>query len=169
MNSSHTAATVPTREEELSAYLADLTNVQHELLRVLNEKRQKMAVLDIAGLEALQPEAEALSQRLAGCQQRRAELLEQAARDGHSATNLRELARSLAAPAAQALAPEITAATTQVQRLREQSLTNWIVAQRTLLHVAEMLQILATGGRLQPTYGPENAVHTGGSLFSDAA
>ncbi len=158
-----------TWESELSAYLAELTNVQQELLVVLGEKRKKMAALDLPGLEALQPQAAALAQRLAQCQSRRMELLEQAAREGRSATNLRDLAKSLATTAPSPLAPAWGEATARNEQLRQQSLTNWIIAQRTLLHVAEMLQILATGGRLQPTYGPGESIHASGGLFSDTA
>ena len=39
--------------------------------------------------------------------------------------------------------------------LQHQSLTNWVLAQKALLHVAQMLEIIATGGRLKPTYGKD--------------
>jgi hypothetical protein len=28
-----------------------------------------------------------------------------------------------------------------------------VIAQRTLIHLSQLLEIIATGGRLQPTYG----------------
>jgi hypothetical protein len=37
--------------------------------------------------------------------------------------------------------------------LQHHSLANWVLAQRRLLHVAQSLEIIATGGRMRPTYG----------------
>jgi hypothetical protein len=53
--------------------------------------------------------------------------------------------------------------------LHHQSLANWVLAQRTLLHIAQMLEIVATGGRLQPTYDPANVSSPGGALVDHAA
>jgi hypothetical protein len=48
--------------------------------------------------------------------------------------------------------------------LQNQSITNWVLAQRSLLHVSQLLEIIATGGRLQPTYGEGETVNAVGSL-----
>jgi hypothetical protein len=37
--------------------------------------------------------------------------------------------------------------------LQHHSLVNWVLAQRALLHVSQLLEIIATGGRTQPNYG----------------
>jgi hypothetical protein len=40
--------------------------------------------------------------------------------------------------------------------------------QRTVLHLSQMLEIIATGGRTQPTYGNSPRAHRGGSLIDQA-
>ncbi len=46
------------------------------------------------------------------------------------------------------------------------TITNWVVAQRTLIHLSQLLEIIATGGRMKPTYGKEEAEHTTGGLVN---
>jgi hypothetical protein len=53
--------------------------------------------------------------------------------------------------------------------LQHQSLTNWVLAQRAVLHVSQLLEIIATGGRLQPTYGDGDTLHNRGSLVDQEA
>jgi hypothetical protein len=53
--------------------------------------------------------------------------------------------------------------------LQHHSLANWVLAQRSLLHVAQMLEIIATGGRLQPTYGNGESSMSGGALVDHQA
>ena len=43
------------------------------------------------------------------------------------------------------------------------------LAQRALLHVAQVLEIIATGGRLQPTYGSGDNPALRGNLLSGEA
>lgn len=159
----------PAWETELSDYLAELTNVQAELLIVLKEKRARMAACDLPGLEETQPRAEELAQRLQACQQRRQELLHRAAAEGLPATSLQQLAGTLKQDKNPDLANQVKNAAASCDLLRHQTLTNWIFAQRSLLHVAEMLEIIATGGRLQPTYGYSDAIHSTGSLLNHQA
>jgi hypothetical protein len=53
--------------------------------------------------------------------------------------------------------------------LQHQSLANWVLAQRSLLHVSQLIEIIATGGRMQPTYGDKESVHARGSLVNQQA
>lgn len=156
-------------EQELSTYLGELTQVQRELLDVLNEKRSRMAALDAEGLEALQPRANELAERLSRCHSRRQELLTAAANEGKPADSLRSVASSLAGNAGRELETEAKSAAERVRLLRHHSLTNWVSAQRTLLHLAEMLEIVATGGRLQTTYAPGDSAHARGMLVNQEA
>ncbi len=156
-------------EEELSDYLAELTSVQSELLVVLNDKRERMAAADLQGLEQTQPRAEQLAARLQACQSRRQDMLQQAAAEGRPAGSLQQLARSLDSSGSSEIVGRVKSAAASSELLRHQTLTNWIFAQRSLLHVAEMLEIIATGGRLQPTYGGGDAASSTGSLLNQEA
>jgi hypothetical protein len=48
--------------------------------------------------------------------------------------------------------------------LRHEGLVNWVLVQRTLIHLSQLLEIIATGGRLQPTYRKEESLRAGGAL-----
>ena len=63
----------------------------------------------------------------------------------------------------------IREAANRSQLLRHQSLTNWVVVQRSLLHLSQMIEIIATGGRPKPTYDKGSGSHSGGSLVDRAA
>jgi hypothetical protein len=53
--------------------------------------------------------------------------------------------------------------------VQHHSLTNWVLVQRTLIHLSQMLEIIATGGRMKPTYGEGGRTDAGGSLVDQAA
>ena len=67
------------------------------------------------------------------------------------------------------LGEQVKAASSRMQLLRNESITNWVLAQRALLHVSQLVEIIATGGRLQPTYGEGESVHSRGSLVNHEA
>ena len=64
---------------------------------------------------------------------------------------------------------QVTEADAKTQLLRHQSITNWVVTQQTLLHLSQMLEVIAGGGQLRPTYGTETSAHGHGSLVDEAA
>ena len=156
-------------DENLAALLEDLSQVQDELLQVLASKRQCMAAGDSRGMLALQPAEEALGQRLQQCHERRAQLLAEAAEQGLPGNSLGELANALKRHGASDLSRDVRQSSARMRLLQHQSLTNWVLAQKALLHVAQMLEIIATGGRLKPTYGKDPSHHARGSLVDQEA
>jgi hypothetical protein len=60
-------------------------------------------------------------------------------------------------------------ASAKMQLLQHHSLAGWVLAQRSLLHVSQLLEILATGGRMQPTYGSRESIHACGSMLNQEA
>jgi flagellar biosynthesis/type III secretory pathway chaperone len=155
-------------ERDLADFLSELTAVQSELLEVLLAKRQCLVRSDAAAMTALQPREESIIARLEACQSRRQELLEQASVEGAPHANLRSAAKSLAKADSTATRRSLEEAASRARILQHHSLTNWVVTQRTLLHLAQMLEIIATGGRTQPTYG-NAASPAGGCLVDQAA
>ncbi|MBI3464526.1 MAG: flagellar export chaperone FlgN [Planctomycetes bacterium] len=155
-------------EEELSALLTDLSAVQTELLDLLSRKRQLLVKADLDALAELQPDEEQLAARLQVCHDRRAALLQQAAERGLPAASVRDLTAALPRDQRQELTPRVKQTAARARLLQHQSLANWVLAQRTVLHLSQMLEIIATGGRLQPTYGKENSAAAGGSLVDQA-
>jgi len=155
-------------EEELSSLLTDLSTVQSELLDLLGRKQRLLVGADVDGLAELQPLEEQLMVRLQACHDRRSALLAQAADHELPATSLQELTSSLPREQRQTVTPQLKHTAARARLLQHQSLANWVLAQRTVLHLSQMLEIIATGGRLQPTYGKENSATTGGSLVDQA-
>lgn len=160
-------------EAAIAGLLAELSSVQEELLAVLAEKRERLGGVDLAGMTELQGREQALLERLQVCHTRREELLAQAKQEGLPADSVQSLAKGLKTSASAAerekLRKELAASQSRMRLLQAQSLTNWVIAQRSLLHVSQMLEIIATGGRLQPTYGVgEGAQARGGMLDHEA-
>jgi hypothetical protein len=160
-------------ETKLADLLKRLSSTQKNLLSLLASKRELLLANDSDGLARLVSEEEALSVELQSCFECRKLLLQQAADQGLPATNIRELAGALPRKQAQRLQEPIDRASGRARLLRHQSLSQWVVVQRTLLHLSQMLEIIATGGRAQPTYekdsSPKNQIRaTSGSLMDQA-
>ncbi len=156
-------------DSPLAALLGDLSDVQRELLAVIGEKRTLLMTADTAGLARLQPREAELIGRLQECQERRAAMLSQASADGPETKSLRQLAAALPGNKRRQIEPQVQAAAAQARLLQHHSLTNWVVVQRTLIHLSQMLEIIATGGRLRPTYGTGVTTDTAGNLVDQEA
>src|SRR5687767_1531980 len=154
-------------ENDLADFLTRLSTAQSELLDLLLKKRECLVHADAAGLTALQSEEAAIVARLEECQVRRLELLEQAAEQGAPTANLRVAASTLVGTNRRETQQRLDEAASKARILQHHSLTNWVVTQRSLLHLAQMLEIIATGGRAQPTYGHASP-SSGGCLVDQA-
>jgi hypothetical protein len=156
-------------EAEIGALLDDLSSVQSELLDVLNVKRAALATADLPKLAELQPREERLAIRLAECQERRSALLAAAKKDGLPSDNVAKLASRAGGGKSSKLGSRVKETAARMRILQHHSLSNWVLAQRSLLHVSQLLEIIATGGRMQPTYGDSESVHARGSLVNQEA
>jgi hypothetical protein len=163
------AEPTPDWEAEIAALLDELGQVQDELLAVLREKRTRLATADLTGLADSQRRETELTARLKACQQRRSELLDSARRQGIAADNLGRLAAVAKLGISDKMGCRVKVASANLRLLRHESLTNWVLAQRALLHVSQLVEIIATGGRLQPTYGDGDSVHARGALVNHEA
>lgn len=155
-------------EQEIAELLTELSAVQTELLEFLGEMRKRLADVDIDGMNELQSRERELLERLQQCHSRRGQLLERAAAGGLPGESIRALASALPDAERQSLAPQVQQASLQARLLQHHSLTNWVLAQRTLLHLGQILEIIASGGRLQPTYGKESSDQNAGVLLDQA-
>jgi hypothetical protein len=158
-------------EQAITQLLAELSGIQQELLEVLAEKRQRLASVDVAGMGELQTREQSLLERLQACHAQREALLAAAKSEGLPADSMTSLAKTTAGNNAgsEKLRKELASTASRMRLLQTQSLTNWVVAQRSLLHVSQLLEIIATGGRLQPTYGVGEGVHARGGLVDHDA
>jgi hypothetical protein len=156
-------------EPELAQLLNDLLSVQGELLAMLCRKRELLVAADTAGLAAMAPQEEQLLGTLQECFRRREQLLVRAGQEGLPSESLQTLSGALPKPQRERLDGNFRAAHARARLLQHHSLANWVLVQRTLIHLSQMLEIIATGGRLQPTYGAGEPVQTAGSLVDRAA
>jgi hypothetical protein len=156
-------------EAEVGNLLTELSDVQTALLEVLQRKRDCLAAVDVQGLAELQPKEEELLARLETCQRRRQAILAAAAAEGTSAGSLGKLARSKSDHERGKLVEQVKSSGARMRLLQHHSLANWVLAQRCLLHVSQLLEIIATGGRMQPTYGDKESVHARGALVNHQA
>ena len=155
-------------ESEISELLSDLSTAQDELLQLLSRKREMLMKSDTEGLAVIQQEEEKLVERLQSCQQHRSMLLQQAESEGLPSDSIQSLASALPADQADVFQPRIAETEDRFRLLRHQRLTNWVLVQRTLIHLSQMLEIIATGGRSQPTYGKGQKPTSSGSLVDQA-
>jgi hypothetical protein len=156
-------------ESELAVLLERLSAAQRELLSLLAEKRQLLVSRDHQSLASLAPREEELAVELQACHQRRQELLAQANAAGLPSDSLGELSASLPRKAAVALQKPVDEARDRARLIRHECLSQWVAVQRTVLHLSQMLEIIATGGRPQPTYGNGKGAQRSGSLMDQAA
>jgi hypothetical protein len=156
-------------ESELAAMLGDLLGVQDSFLKLLGKKREMLIAYDTKGLEALAAEEGQLVEALQACVQRREALLGEARREGLPSESIRALSTALPAAEQQRLYPKVALAKSNSRLMQHHSLAHWVAVQRSLLHLSHMLEIIATGGRMKPTYTEEDKSRASGSLIDRAA
>jgi hypothetical protein len=156
-------------ESELASLLNDLLAVQDELLETLTKKRQLLVATDTDGLAAVGRQEEKLIGSLQECLKRREELLARARQEGLPSASIRAIGRALPQAQRGELDERVRLAGSRARLLKHHSLTNWVLVQRTLIHLSQMLEIIATGGRLQPTYGEGEPAGASGALVDRAA
>lgn len=159
----------PTWEQKIGLLLDELSSVQSELLGVLSAKRDCLARLDMESMHSLASAEHEVSSRLEQCHQKRNELLAAAATQGLPHASIGQLSQAMPARDRKLVEQRIAQSSANMRLLQHQSLTNWVAAQRALLHVSQLLEIIATGGRPEPTYGDSQPLHGRGSLVNQEA
>ncbi len=159
----------PDLESELSRLLQELSLVQEEMLEVLAAKCERIADSNLDGITELQQREESLCHRLKACHDQRGALLAMAAEEGLPGDTLGSLASSLTSAHGGELTVQVKEVSARMRLLQHRSLTNWVLTQRSMLHLSQLLEIVATGGRLQPTYGrDESSISSGALVDRDA-
>lgn len=153
-------------ESELAKFLTGLSAVQDESLEILTRKTKLLAACDRQGLADLGQEEEHLIAKLQDCMRQRQALLEQAESEGLPSDNIRSLAKALPGATRGKLVAQMAQVSSRARLLQHHSLTNWVVVQRTLIHLSQLLEIIATGGKQKPTYGNEESAQSTGALVN---
>lgn len=145
--------TVSEVETEIARLLDQVTQIQSNLLEILRAKRVAMMKGDIQEQRRLLSEEANIYESLSRVNQERSVILEHAHSAGLEGSTLKDVSRRLPEPRGTELSKRIGEAGKVAQTLRLEQLTNWVADQQCLLHVSHLLEIIATGGRLRPTYG----------------
>ena len=156
-------------DDELGQLFNRLSAVQEALLSLLAKKHDLLLAKDHEALAQLLPQEQSLCTELQSCYEHRQMLLERADEQGLPSDCLRSLAGALPADQSDKLQQPLDEAQRRSRLLQHQSLTHWVVVQRTLLYLSHMLEIIATGGRQNPTYGKDAPVQNSGALMDQAA
>ena len=155
-------------DAEILNLLGELSAVQNDLLALLVEKRKALAAGDRQQLAPIQIREQALIDRLTACQQHRQCLLDRAHTEGLPSDSIQSLAQQVPSANSRVLRQGVDDARRRARLLQHQSLANWVLVQRTLLHLSHVVEIIATGGRMQPTYGKGAPASAGGTLVDRA-
>lgn len=158
-----------TWETDIATLLTELADVQSELLAALAEKRNLLVASDHTALTAMSTREQQLLSRLQSCHDRRMQLLSRAQAEGLPADSIESLSQQLPSGNGGRVQASIQQAKERSRLLQHQSLTNWVLVQRTLLHLSQMIEIIATGGRPKPTYGKGSDCQSSGALVDRAA
>jgi hypothetical protein len=142
-----------TLADDIASLLSELSTVQGDLLTVLSEKRGLLATGNSAALGNMATQEQNLVTRLQACQERRQQMLARAASDGLPSDSIKSLSKTLPSDSRNRLRGDFEQAKQRSRLLQHECLTNWVLVQRTLLHLSQMIEIIATGGRMKPTYG----------------
>jgi len=153
---------------ELAELLSRLSETQKQLLALLANKHKLLMNRDHEGLAALATDEQSLCEELKSCHERRQEILEQAASAGLPSDSIQSLATTLPEQQSQTLRTSIDESMERSHLLRHESVTQWVVVQRTMLHLSHILEIIATGGQTQPTYGKGGVTENSGALMDQA-
>lgn len=154
---------------QVADLLNELSQVQTELLELLRQKQLRMASRSPDELVSLVEREQELAARLQACHERRTLLLEQARHEGLPDDSITSLAQAMEGSPRSPLSQQVKEASSRMRLLQHHSLVNWVLAQRALLHVAQLLEIIATGGRMQPTYGKVASPTARGNLINSEA
>ncbi len=156
-------------EKDVDELLTEIMQVQDDALAVLAQKRECLRRFDLQGLNATDGRDEELLGKLQSCIRRREDLLAKAKEEKLPSNNIRTLAKAIPSSRRDELNQRIAVSQSRARLLQHQSMTNWLIIQKTLIHLSQMLEIIATGGRLQPTYCEGEPVNSSGGLVDQAA
>lgn len=152
------------QSSEIAAFLTELSEVQHRTLSLLQRKGEYLGKSDIEGLARIAEEEREAINDLQKCLDWRERLLEIAKSEGLPSDSIESLGSRLSKEepdAAGSLPDRIRESTHQTRLLRHQGLTNWVMTQRTLIHLSQILEIIATKGRTHSTYKRDRSKESG--------
>lgn len=146
---------------EITRFLGELEAAQARTLEVLRCKQEHLAASDVAQIKAIEAEEQAVLELLKTCLDRRERLLREAAAGGYEAGTIEDLVALL--PENDELKRLVRQSISRTRQIRFQSLTNWMLTQRSILHLNQLVELIVMNGGAAPTYNRDKKRDTGES------
>lgn len=159
------AAWIDAVERFVGAY----ETLQEQHAALLHRKAAALAGADAPALLAVSEEEHALVERLRNLLAVRTRILQQAARDGRPARSLLHLVDASGAQVAPELRARLVRAADRARTQRRESWVQWIVAHRAQAHFAQLVDLIAHGGRTSPVYRAGGVSTGSGGALLDAS
>ena len=158
--------------KQLADFLTATLQAQQEAVALLERKREMFAKNDLTAVGELSKDEQAASERLQHCLLEREKLLQYATAEGLPAQSIEILAKAVVPYSDDEFFALLRSVRFETQKLRQNNIANWCITQRGMLHTSQMLEIIATRGRMRSTYTrshQRNIGPTGGSLVDRKA
>lgn len=150
-------------------YLDEYLDVQQSLLDVMSAKLDVLAKRSLEEARALDAREAELVERLKHCVERRQGLLADPGLNETRQPTLKRLVESIGKPNEEAadggLSRRFDAAERNNRELRMRSVSAWVLAQRSVVHWSQMLEIVAAQGQNVPTYKRDRKLRSRGALI----
>lgn len=157
-------------QTELTVFLNELESAQENALKVLRRKQVSLANANVKEMQTIADEESAAVERLDVCLQRRERLLAEAAKNNMPSDTIENLCKSQ--PQTTNLTKRIKKSKHNSRLIQYQSLTNWVLTQRSVIHLNQLIELIKNKGKKSPTYNknkqksnPDN----GGNLVDKVA
>ena len=134
-------------EREVIRHLEELTSAEQEMLKLLGQKHALLARGDEPALASMHEREETLLARLTACQERRCELLARAGQEDRPADSIATLAIRSPGPPRPTARQQVEISRGSFRLLQNESLANWVLAQRLLVHVSQWIARWSTTKR----------------------
>ena len=147
-------------ENDIFQFLNQLAPTQEQTLAVLSRKQALLVKPDRDGLAEIAVEEQTVLDLLKQCLTRREEILADARQQGHAVESIQALCQRILPPHSECLRL-VEDATRRSRLIQSQSLTNWVMTQKSIVHLSQMLEIIETRGQGKPTYHRQGEKESG--------
>lgn len=155
--------------DTLLAFFRELITAQDRTIDVLKRKQEMLVRPEKEKLESIGREEATVLAELERIQALRGAILNDAAGQGSKAETIQLLCEKLF-PSQPEWRKLLESVEHRSRRLRFLATTNWTMTQRSMIHLAQMLEMIETKGQGKTTYKPQNgtdATQNSGGGFVD--
>ncbi|MDR3109523.1 MAG: flagellar protein FlgN [Planctomycetaceae bacterium] len=155
---------------ELTMFFNELESAQENAMSVLQRKQKSLANANVKEIQTVTEEEKASVERLEVCLKRRETLLEEAAKNKLPSDSIESLCKVL--PQNAGLTDRVKKSKHNSRLIQYQSLTNWVITQRSVIHLNQLIELIKNKGKKSPTYNKDKQKtnpNNGGNLVDKVA